>query len=353
MIKTIKSLALASTAVVVMAFGIGATALASFYPADRQTYTCTTPTNCPGANHVQFNSFTNNPVVGDERPFFAGSMNGANVADRMKVNDGDTVVLRAYVHNNADPNLIGTAAAIARNVKIKVLVPTAKQIDSNMIAFISASNASPAMINDTMSVYGDAPFTIEYLPGTAKWTTNSGTVALNDTIVGNGTYLGDMNGCFQYSGYVTLSVKIKMDTPPPVVPVYSCDVLNLNVIGERKVSASVKYTATNGATLNNISYNFGDGTANFVTKDTVAEHTFAQDGTYTVRATPSFMVNGQLVTADSAACAKVITFKGGVPVEPPKSTPTTGPASTIGLFVGVSALSAIGYRLWMVRRLGN
>jgi hypothetical protein len=218
--KAFKSIALAVTAFAVMAFGFGSTAFASYYPADRQTYTCITPTNCPGATRVQFNSFTNNPVVGDERPFFAGSLNGANVADRIKVNNGDEIVLRAYVHNNADPNLIGTQAAIARNVKIKVLVPTAKQADTNMIAFISASNATPAMINDTMSVYADKAFTIQYIAGSAQWTTNTGTVALNDNIVGDGTYLGDMNGCFEYSGYVTLRVRINMDTTPkpPVTP---------------------------------------------------------------------------------------------------------------------------------------
>jgi len=351
--KAFKSIALAAVAVTVMAFGMGATAFASFYPADRQTYTCTTPTNCRGADHVQFNSFTNNPVVGDERPFFAGSIGGANVADRIKVNDGDTIVLRAYVHNNADPNLIGTAAAIARNVNINVLIPTAKQSDTNMVAFIKASNANPGTINDTMSVYGDAPFTIEYVAGSAKWSTNSGTVALSDNIVTPaGTYLGDMNGCFGYSGYVTLTVKIKMDAKP-VTPVYSCDVMNLSVIGERKVSANVKYTATNGATFNNVSFDFGDGSQKVVTTNTTATHTYATDGTYTVRATPSFTVDGKVVTADSAACAKVITFKGGTPVEPPKNTPSTGPTATIGLFAAVSAISAIGYRLWMIRRLGN
>lgn len=220
MIKAIKSLALASTAVVIMAFGIGGTAFAGFFPADRQTYTCITPTNCPGANHVVFNSFVNNPVVGDERPFFAGSLNGANVQDRIKVNNGDVIVLRAYVHNNADPNLIGAPAAIARNVKIKVLIPTAKQADTNMIAFVSADNATPGTINDTMSIYADQAFNIDYVAGSAKWTTNTNVYTLNDTIVGSGTYLGDINGCFQYSGYVTLSVRVRMDSTPvtPVTP---------------------------------------------------------------------------------------------------------------------------------------
>ena len=110
---------------------VSSVAFAGYYPADRPTYTCN-GNICHGADHVVFNSFVNNPVVGDERPFFAGSIGGANVQDRMKVKDGDVIVLRAYVHNNADPNKIGEAAALAKNVRVRVLVPTAKQADSNM-----------------------------------------------------------------------------------------------------------------------------------------------------------------------------------------------------------------------------
>jgi hypothetical protein len=187
---------------------VSSVAFAGYYPADRPTYTCN-GNICHGADHVVFNSFVNNPVVGDERPFFAGSIGGANVQDRMKVKDGDVIVLRAYVHNNADPNIIGEAAALAKNVRVRVLVPTAKQADSNMVAFITADNANPGTINDTMSVYGDKAFNLEYVSGSAKWQTNSGTVAVNDSIVTTGASLGDINGCFQYSGYVTLQVRLK------------------------------------------------------------------------------------------------------------------------------------------------
>jgi hypothetical protein len=200
------------------------TTFAGFYPANRQTYTCITPTNCPGADKVTFNSFTNNPVVGDERPFFAGSLNSANVQDRIKVQDGQTIVLRAFVHNNADPNKIGQAAAIARNVKVKVIVPSIKKNDQNLVAFISASNANPGTVNDTMSLYGEKAFTLEYVAGSAQFArkadgVNMTTSKLNDTIIKDGTHLGDMHGCFKYSGYVTLKVKVKMDKPEkPDVP---------------------------------------------------------------------------------------------------------------------------------------
>ena len=163
------------------------TAYAGYFPADRQTYTCVNGNQCAGADHVVFDSFVNNPVVGDERPFFAGSLNGANVQDRIKVKNGDVIVLRAYVHNNADPNKIGAAAAVAHNVKIKVIVPSVSKNDQNLVAFISAANANPGTINDTMSLYGDRAFTLQYVNGSAKFTHKPGghnevVDKLNDTI---------------------------------------------------------------------------------------------------------------------------------------------------------------------------
>lgn len=139
----------------------------------------------------------------------------------------------------------------------------------------------------------------------------------------------------------------------PTTPQYSCDALTVTASADRKIDAKVAYTATNGATYKSSSFDFGDSTTPFVTSGTTASHTYAADGTYTVRVTPSFMVDGKLVTATSAACAKVVTFEKGEIVTPPTSTPSTGPAETIALFVGASIASAIGYRLWMIRRLGN
>lgn len=360
-----KVLALAVSVVTVVTLTAG-TALAGFYPADRQTYTCN-GNICPGADHVTFNSFVNNPVVGDERPFFAGSIGGANVQDRMKVKDGDTIVLRAYVHNNADPNKIGAAAAVAKNTKIKVLIPTAKQADSNMVAFISADNANPAMINDTMSVYGDSAFNIEYVAGSAKWTTNSGVVAISDNIVAGGASLGSINGCFQYSGYVTLTVKIKMDTPPkPPTQSLLCSALNLTILNKekRQVKATVTGQALNGATITGYSINFGDGKT--VNQQT-AEHTYAKDGGYIVTGYVTGQANGKTQTVSAKDCMKSVAFNAPeppLPPEPPKppvtppttppeigtSIPNTGAEGLAALTAGVSGLGAAAHQLYIRRR---
>lgn len=213
-----------SAASAAVALSLPLAAFAGFFPADRPTFTCSTPTACVGANHVVFNSFTNNPVVGDERPFFAASINGQNVQDLLTVKDGDVITMRAFVHNNADPNLIGEAAAVAKNTRIHVLVPTAtNQTSLNSVAFITADNATPATINDTVSFQGPRAFGLTYVPGSASFShkpdgINLVNTAVGDNIVTTGANLGDIKGCFAFSGYVTLKVKVKMAAAPVVTP---------------------------------------------------------------------------------------------------------------------------------------
>ncbi len=225
-----KAKLLVAVPAVALAIAMPATTFAGFYPADRQTYTCeatkpdgTTP--CEGADHVVFDSFTNNPKFGDERAFLDGSVNGTN-ADTVNVKDGDIVTIRAYVHNNADPNKIGEAAAVAKNVRIHVQLPTDSKANQTVVAFISADNASPVTINDTMQLAASGNMTVSYVPGSAQFQhapdgVNVHTDAVDDSIVTkDGASLGGIKGCFQYSGYVTLKVKVSIpSTPtPPVTP---------------------------------------------------------------------------------------------------------------------------------------
>lgn len=195
---------------------------------------------------------------------------------------------------------------------------------------------------------------------------NSQNLVTKDTTVEHtyskyGTYTVKVVPTFMVDGKVVTAAEnaactkqVTLDEKP-LPPVYSCDALKVDVIGSRKVKATVTYTAQNGATLNNISYDFGDSSQKLVTKEATAEHTYAADGSYTIRATVNFNVDGKVVPADSSACAKIVTFDKGEEVTPtpPTTTPSTGPAETIGLFIGATAISAIGYRLWMIRRLGN
>jgi hypothetical protein len=356
---------IASAVVTVLALATTATAFASFYPADRPTYTCTTPTNCKGADHVVFDSFTNNPELGDERAFLAGSINGANVQDRMQVKDGDQIVVRAYVHNNADASLMnGEANTVAKNVHFTVALPTSAKMDTNIVGFITADNASPSTVNDTMSVYGASPFTLEYVKGSASFShkadgINQITTKLGDAIVGDGVSLGNINGCFAYSGYVYLTVKVHMPTTTKEVPAYSCDLLHVVADNQtRKVTIDTfNTTVKNGATFKQAVIDWGETGQQALTTNSVMgqTHQYAADGTYTITANAQFnLPDGSVAIATSEQCKQTVTFSTTTtpPVTPPK-LPDTGAGDVIAIVAGAIAAGTIGARLFLSRKLAR
>lgn len=208
-------LALATVAAV---FGI--TGMATAWFPERPTYTIQNP-----APHVTFNSITNNPNEGDERAFFevkdaahtqtdgfAGSINN--------LNDGQELLLRVYVHNNAADNLNGTnldGSGVARNTKVRIHLPTATANALRANAYISADNAQPREVADHIDISDDGAFKLEYVPGSARQYTNAvpNGITLNDSIVTTGAPIGytqadgNVPGCFQYSSIVTVKVKVK------------------------------------------------------------------------------------------------------------------------------------------------
>ncbi len=145
----------------------------------------------------------------------------------------------------------------------------------------------------------------------------------------------------------------------PETPVYTCDALTVDYLGGRQVKATVKYTATNGATFKTADFNFGDSTANVVTSQTAVEHTYVADGEYAIATKLTFMVNGKTQTVSSDACAQTVKFSSNKPVPPttpvsPETTsvlPNTGPGELLGLFIGISAISSLAYRFWIGRNL--
>lgn len=182
----------------------------------RDTYTMEKP-----ANHVTFNSITNNPNYGDERNFVTikPATNKANEewTDTLNVENGKEYYVRMYVHNNAAANL----NLVAHNVKASVNIPdfNAKRIQID--GYISSSNASPANVWDQAVFTSDNYFNIKYVDGSAVYTNNIFTngTKLSDNIDGSGATLGytsmngDIPGCMQYTGIVTFKVKAAVVTP--------------------------------------------------------------------------------------------------------------------------------------------
>lgn len=389
-IKLRAKLVLATMIAAATLVGVPTVVFAGYAPSGRPTFQCTTPTNCEGANYVTFNSFTNAPNYGDERAFFDGKDAGVTgpggYQDSLGVHDGEELVLRVYIHNNANPNAIGFNAATAHNTAMQVQLPTSAKTSNVAAADISADNANPGTVSDTVDFAGANPFTlafdesapvqITYRPnGTGDYVTRAlPNASFASANVLNANF-GDWHGCFNYAALVTFNVKVSMPHTPPHVPqpTFMCDALNLAADVDRKVKLSAfSVTATNGATFKNAVIDWGDNSAPLTTNTVVGQaHQYAADGTYTVTATAHFTVNGQDMSAGGIQCQKQVTFSSTMPpkVTPPPSTPpsippatpaaaptalvNTGPGSVVGLFAATTAIGAVAYRWMLSRRLSR
>ncbi len=224
---------LAAVALVTAVIGTGV-AVQAWGP-NRTTYTMNNP-----APQAEFNSITDNPDYGDERTFY--TVKEKNEVDggydnKMNVQDGQRLMIRMYVHNDASealntvPDGNGGFKGIATGVKARIHLPTATEKVMRSNAYISANNTITREINDTIELTSDSPYKLSYIPGSAKQYTQSGevinpatgqravkTLALSDSIVTTGAPIGFeqadgvIPGCMKYTSYVTIEVEV--DVPP-------------------------------------------------------------------------------------------------------------------------------------------
>lgn len=201
--RTSAVLAMVAAAVIIPA------ALFAWGPS-RPTYTIEKP-----ADHVTFDSITNNPNYGDERNAVTikdtANTNAGGWTDDISVQNGKEYYVRMYVHNNAAANL----NLVAHDVTAKFNVPTQTATRIQIDGYLSSSNASPTEIWDQAVFSGASDFNLSYVQGSATYTNNVFTdgTALPDSVVGSGAKLGydkmdgNIPGCFQYTGYVIFKVK--------------------------------------------------------------------------------------------------------------------------------------------------
>lgn len=205
---------LAGFVVLAALVGVTSAAIAGFGP-DRPTKAWSGSAN--GFDHVTFNSFTGVPNgIGDERDFFRGNQIGSNTGwvDPVNnvVNDA-TIEAKIYIHNNASPSLNDAPnnPGVAKNVSVKVELPSGIALSQEAKAYIEASNAQPQQIFDTLSFTGvnGSLFGLEYVPGSAQLHNGSTVTALSDTLVTTGVNIGDQKGCFEYVREITFRMKVK------------------------------------------------------------------------------------------------------------------------------------------------
>jgi uncharacterized repeat protein (TIGR01451 family) len=183
---------------------------ASFaYGPSRHTYTIAKP-----ADHVTFDSITDNPNIGDERNFVSIREDGSTGAwqDSVTVQPGKTYVVREYVHNDAASNLKLTA----RDVTTKVNLPTTTGKSIDVFGYIDSRNAIPNEIYDQATFKAAQNFNLAYVNGSLLFENNvftSGTPLSENIFTSKGVKLGykqfdgNIPGCMQYAGYVSFKVK--------------------------------------------------------------------------------------------------------------------------------------------------
>ena len=181
----------------------------------RPTFTLENP-----APYNTFNSMTNNPAVmngtGDERDFVKVATDRGNtstITESLTVTDGQEAYVLAYVHNNAAPHL----SMVAQNVMAKFDTNrNAEFINGQYVlpvtGWINSASASPASVWDSAQFTADKPFSISYVENSAQWAQYGQAVkTISNPTVGNGASIGSVQGCTQYSGWVTFKVKINYD----------------------------------------------------------------------------------------------------------------------------------------------
>lgn len=278
--------------------------------------------------------------------------------------------------------LANSEFGLLKNVTVKASLANGV---STMVA--SATNAANQNTSVTANVTTAlTKGTLVYVPGSTKNYDVNGTLikSLPDGVTAGGVNKGNLNGSTRE--FVQWEAKVKCEEIPQT-PTYSCDLLEVNASKDRKVTVSnFKTSAANGAVFKHAVLSWGDNSANVTTATPVGQsHTYNADGTYAIKATAVFTVNGQDVNATSANCAKQVTFKGEQPpkvtitvcdittkkivtinqedfdsskhttdtskcVETPTELVNTGAGSILGMFAAVTVAGALAHRFVLARR---
>ncbi|WP_280494346.1 hypothetical protein [Nocardia asiatica] len=122
--------------------------------------------------------------------------------------------LRAYVHNGANDR----PENIARDTRMRFALPDFASSTVGITSKITASNAVPDQVWDTVVLHNPKPFRVEMVPGSARMYNNTypsdgmqvpGRVATGDgALIGSVTPDGNFAGNYQNSGIVTIKVKV-------------------------------------------------------------------------------------------------------------------------------------------------
>lgn len=265
-------------------------AIAVIIPAATHAWGPSRPTyGSAGADHVTFDSITDNPSIGDERNFVGicdasicddTSAHNGDWYDTMALQPGHEYVVRLYVHNDAAAPAGQVAGPTATGVKAIVTLPGNTGTSFDVQGDIHSTNATPNDVWDDATFTSSTPTHLSYVEGSAKYYnnyfttgfalgdslfTNAGApLGYNKTVTGSdGTQVldGNIPGCYGYSGYLTFLVKADNFTTNKQVSVLGSSAAPAKTVSTTPGS-TVKYTITYQNTS-------ADEESNVVVKDTL------------------------------------------------------------------------------------
>lgn len=213
--KIYKSILSVSAAAVVLAGTLTPTLVNAWGDSanGRPSYTLDQINNGDLGDTITFNSISNGKI-GDEKNFVGAKVAGATVetwnANTIDVKDGETYTIRLFVHNNSPKGM----DAIAKGVKATFSIPTTASKSLTIVGYLDSSNANPGRYWDEVTLNASENIYLEYVEGSAKYDNNKGTFSLSDKVITSGATLGytsmdgEIPGCYEYSGVVTINVKV-------------------------------------------------------------------------------------------------------------------------------------------------
>lgn len=378
---------LTTALVAILAAAIIVPAALFAYGPNRPTFTIEKP-----ADHVTFNSITNDPNIGDERNFVGIRETGTTSkwSDDMTVQNGKEYTVRMYVHNNAAENL----KLVAEGVTAKFNLPTTTGKSIRVDGFLDSSNASPTEVYDDATFKSDTDFNLSYVSGSLIYENNVSTFTLPESIfTSKGASLGytkmdgKIPGCFQYAGYVSFTVKPQFAptskfTMSKMVskhgdnkwvesyaaqPGETVDYLveYKNTGDAQQDDVTIRDTLPAGITYVNGSTVYGNAlhTAGIKASDNIANGVGINVGDYSAGANAWSIFSAKVPSVDQINCgintlvntAKVTTGGGSIEdtanvtvtktcKETPPELPHTGAGEDIAAFLGIGALvTSFGY----------
>lgn len=280
---------------------------------------------------------------------------GGDFTDPVSADKCETVQFKVRIHNPGPDALEG--------VKVGATLPSVAATSHSSKVIVTADNANPKTTTDTAGVNLTSSYKINYVNGSTQLLDANGSVMQNlpDGIVGGQVNIpGGVGVSTQQKRFVQFNAKVDCpETPPAPQPAVICDALSAKAVaGSRnKIAFTAKATAKNGAVINGYTYTFGDGNKVDTDKATV-EHEYAKAGTYKATVQVKSTLGTTEVVENCAVTVKITEEKPPVvtpPVTPttPTSLPKTGAGSVIAAVLGASVIGAIGYRLFLSRRLNS